>query len=207
MIAVVDYQMGNLHSIVKALEFVGADTVVTSDPLVLIKADKIVLPGVGAFPDGIAHLCDNNFLSVLEQEVLKKNKPLLGICLGMQLLMASSQEFGLHTGLNYFPAAVKKFSFPEKSELKIPHVGWNTVTQTVDHVLFENIPKETDFYFVHSYYVDAVNAPFSLATCDYGQKFTAIIGHKNIIGTQFHPEKSQKFGLKFLANFVNWQPT
>ncbi len=206
MIAVVDYQMGNLHSIAKALEFVGADIVVTSSPNDLVKADKIVLPGVGAFPDGMAHLRDNNFLPVLENEVLKKGKPLLGICLGMQLLAETSEEFGQHAGLGYFPVAVKKFSLPEVKGFKIPHVGWNTVTQTADHVLFQGIPQEVDFYFVHSYYLDAAQDPFTIATCDYGTKFSAIIAQKNIVATQFHPEKSQKFGLKFLANFVNWNP-
>lgn len=206
MIAVIDYQMGNLHSIAKALEFVGAEVVIVRDPRELQNADRIVLPGVGAFPDGIQHLRTTGFLPFLEHEINEKRKPFLGICLGMQLLAQSSEEFGVHDGLGVFPVTVQKFSFPPESGLKVPHIGWNTVRQTAEHPIFQGIPKETDFYFVHSFFIAEQLPTPTIATCEYGVQFSAIIAHDSVVATQFHPEKSQKYGLKFLHNFVNWQP-
>ncbi len=206
MIAVVDYGMGNLRSLAKALTYVGGEAVVTRDPEQIRKADRIFLPGVGAFAQGMENLRSYGLIPVLEEEILKKKKPCWGVCLGMQLLATSSEEFGVHTGLNWIPAEVKRFAFPAGVTLTIPHVGWNSVRFVREHPVSSTM-EATDFYFVHSYYVALKENDLIVGTCDYGGEFTACFAHENIFATQFHPEKSQEAGLTMLKNFCEWQPS
>lgn len=203
MIVIVDYDMGNLRSIAKALEYVGGDVIISSKPEDLKKAEKIVLPGVGAFRDGMANLQKKGLDLVLNEEVNKNKKPFLGICLGMQLLADKSYEFGEWNGLGFISGEVKKFDINKK--YKIPHVGWNNVKIIYEHPLLKGIKDNSDFYFVHSYHLICKDKKAIAGTCEYGGDFTAMVAKDNIFATQFHPEKSQKSGLKLLENFVNWK--
>lgn len=203
MIIVVDYEMGNLRSIVKALEYVGGKVMVSNKPDDLLKADKIVLPGVGAFRDGMANLQKKGLDLILHQEVKEKNKPLLGICLGMQLLADKSYEFGEWQGLGFISGEVKKFNI--KGKFRIPHVGWNNVQFIQGHKLLDSIKDNSDFYFAHSYHLVCTEKSAVIGICDYGGDFTAIVAKDNIFASQFHPEKSQKSGLKLLENFIKWK--
>lgn len=208
MIAIIDYGMGNLHSIKKALEYVGGEVFVTENPADLQNAGRIVLPGIGAFGDGMANLENAGFVEVLKAEILEKKKPFLGICLGMQLLADRSFEFGVHEGLGFMAGEVKKFEFAgsPNNHLRIPHVGWNNINFKSDHALLSGIKDRSDFYFVHSYHYVPKEDNTIVATSDYGYSFPAIVASQNIFATQFHPEKSQKDGLKLLTNFLNWDP-
>ncbi|MBT5263008.1 MAG: imidazole glycerol phosphate synthase subunit HisH [Candidatus Magasanikbacteria bacterium] len=201
MIVVVDYGMGNLHSIAKALECVGGNVLVSSKGEDIKKADKIVLPGVGAFRDGVANLKKRGLDKILISEVEKK-KPLLGICLGMQLLANKSYEFGEYEGLSLIDSEVKKFN--ESIQLRVPHMGWNNIEILKDHVLLKGVKNNSDFYFVHSYFMECKNNEDVFAECSYGSNFPVIVAKDNIFITQFHPEKSQKNGLKILKNFAGW---
>ena len=205
MIAVVDYGMGNLHSIAKALEEVGGDVRITGNHDEIRSAERIVLPGVGAFNDGMKNMYKLGLDDVLKVEVIKNKKPFLGICLGMQLIAKKSEEFGNHEGLGWIDADVMRFSFSDK-ELRVPHVGWNTVRFTKSYHLCAGIGDEADFYFVHSYHTVPVNQDIIAGTCDYGSDFVACISQENIFATQFHPEKSQRDGLTMLKNFLTWSP-
>ncbi len=204
-IAVVDYGMGNLRSLAKALAYVGGDAVVTREPEQIRKADRIFLPGVGAFGKGMDNLRAFGLIPVLEEEILRKKKPCWGVCLGMQLLATHSEEFGEHLGLDWIPADVKRFAFPAEARLTIPHVGWNAVTFVREHPVSGGL-HTTDFYFVHSYYVALKQKEPIVGTCNYGGVFTACFAKENIFATQFHPEKSQEAGLTMLQNFCIWQP-
>ncbi|MBP9694926.1 MAG: imidazole glycerol phosphate synthase subunit HisH [Candidatus Magasanikbacteria bacterium] len=206
MIAIIDYGMGNLGSIANALEYVGGDVVITSEPKDVRDADRIVLPGVGAFGDGIKHLKDTGWIAALNEEVIVHKKPFLGVCLGMQLLAKKSFEFGEHDGLGWFDAEVRRFSFSPESGLCVPHVGWNDISIEISHPVLNGIPDRSDFYFVHSYAIEDIENSSLVASSDYGKKFAAIIARENIFATQFHPEKSQKWGLRLLKNFIDWQP-
>jgi glutamine amidotransferase len=201
---VIDYGMGNLGSITKALAFVGGEVLLSDKPEDLRRAARIVLPGVGAFGDGMKNLHARGFVPALEEEVQKNKKPFLGVCLGMQLLAKRSDEFGEHTGLGFLDAEVQKMSVPPP--LKIPHVGWNTVVWLGEHPLLAGVPKQSDFYFVHSYHMVPKDAAASIGTTDYGGSVVAAIAWDNMFATQFHPEKSQKDGLKLLENFLAWRP-
>jgi len=201
MIVVVDYGMGNLHSIAKALECVGGNVLVSGKGEDIKKADKIVLPGVGAFRDGVANLKKRGLDKILISEVEKK-KPLLGICLGMQLLANKSYEFGEYEGLSLIDSEVKKFN--ESIQLRVPHMGWNNIEILKDHVLLKGVKNNSDFYFVHSYFMECKNNEDVFAECSYGNNFPVIVAKDNIFITQFHPEKSQKNGLKILKNFADW---
>jgi len=203
MIVVVDYGMGNLHSIAKALEFVGAEVLVSNKKEDLELADKIVLPGVGAFRDGMMNLQKNKLDKILFQEVIKKKKPFLGVCLGMQLLADKSNEFGNWKGLGFIPGEVKKFDVEDT--LKIPHIGWNNVEFIKDHPVLSGIKDNSDFYFVHSYCFTCKDQSHIYGKTDYGGLFTSIIVKDNIFAVQFHPEKSQKDGLTLLSNFTKWE--
>ncbi len=207
MITIIDYGMGNLHSVSKAVEAAGGDVIVSEKHEDIRAAEKIILPGVGAFGIGMQNLQKLDLIPVLHEEVIEKKKPLLGICLGMQLLAKDSEEHGHHKGLGFIEASVKKFTFPvESKELKVPHVGWNEITiKKLDNPLLTKLPKKPTFYFVHSYYVTC-NENIVAATCDYGGEFTAAIWKDNIFATQFHPEKSQQIGLQVLENFIKWKP-
>ena len=203
-IALIDYGSGNLQSAYKALELVSNcknKIFITSNSKDLLKADKIILPGVGAFADCIKGLKSiSGMIDVLNEVVLEKKKPFLGICIGMQLLATKGKEKGDHDGLGWIKGKVIKIKKSKK--IKIPHMGWNTVKVISKHPILKR--KKFESYFVHSYNFICKNKKNIIATCDYEQKITAIVGKENIIGTQFHPEKSQKIGLEILKNFVSW---
>ncbi len=200
MIAVIDYGMGNLRSVGKALEYVGADVVITGEPSKLKDSRALVLPGVGAFRDAVKNLKGKGIWDVVIEEV-KKGKPLLGICLGLQLLFEKSYEFGETEGLGLIKGEVIKFNLPP--EFKIPHMGWNQVFKKKESPLLEGIKEGEFFYFVHSYYVKPEEEGVVLTKTDYGGLFfTSSIEKDNVFATQFHPEKSQRAGLKLLENFV-----
>ncbi|MCM8778298.1 MAG: imidazole glycerol phosphate synthase subunit HisH [Candidatus Omnitrophica bacterium] len=200
MIAIVDYKMGNLRSIAKAFEVMGAEVLITAQGEDLKNAQAIVLPGVGAFGQGMRHLREQGIAPVLKEEI-DKGKPFLGICLGMQLLFSYSEEQGRHRGLDIIKGRVE--CFPKN--LKVPHIGWNQIkikNQESKIKILEGIPNGAYFYFVHSYYVVPENKEIILAKTDYGIEFPSVIQKDNILGVQFHPEKSQELGLKFLENFL-----
>lgn len=204
MIAVIDYGLGNLRSIAKALEEVGGNVLVTSDASQIQQADRVVLPGVGAFGDGMKNLRERNLIEILTQEVIQKKKPFLGICLGMQLIAKTSEEFGTYEGLGWIDAGVRRFAIDP--HLKVPHVGWNAVRFIKEHPMLSGLPKEADFYFVHSYHLVSVNSDLVIGVCNYGGDFLACIAKDNMFATQFHPEKSQREGLNLLKNFLTWNP-
>ncbi len=197
MIAVIDYDMGNLRSVTKALEKVGAKAAVTRDPKVIREASHIVLPGVGAFKDCMRNLSDYGLVEPILRAI-EAGKPFLGICLGLQLLFDESAEFGRHKGLGVIKGKVVRF--PE-GELKVPHMGWNNVSFKKGSALLKGLPDEPFFYFVHSYYAVPVDKDVDLTTTGYGVEFTSSIEKDNVMACQFHPEKSQRAGLKVLKNF------
>jgi imidazole glycerol-phosphate synthase subunit HisH len=203
MIAIIDYGMGNLRSVQKGFEKVGFDALVTADPRVVLEADSIVLPGVGAFPDCMRNLEQGGFVEPL-LKVLQDGRPFLGICLGLQLLFTESDEFGVHKGLNVIPGRVVRF--PEGmteggEELKVPHMGWNQVSIKRRPPVLTGIADGANFYFVHSYYVQPEDTSVVATTTSYGIEFCSSIWKDNIVATQFHPEKSQEKGLAILKNF------
>jgi glutamine amidotransferase len=196
-IVILDYGLGNLRSVQKGLEHVGASPVISGDPEEILAADGIILPGVGAFGDAMKCLIP---LKETIKEYIGSGKPMLGICLGQQVLMSSSEEGRLTDGLDLISGKVLRFP---KSELKVPHMGWNNIKIKQDHPLFEGIAEDSFVYFVHSYYVET-SPENTLAACNYGLEFSAsVINSKgNVMGTQFHPEKSGATGLKILKNFA-----
>jgi glutamine amidotransferase len=198
-IVIIDYGLGNLRSVSKALEAVGAKVEVTNDPDKISKAKAIVLPGVGAFQRGMENLCRINVLPFLVKAI-KDGKPFLGICLGLQLLFTESEEYGVHRGLDIIKGRVKRF----ESNMKVPHMGWNSIEFKVSSSkfkVFDGIPSKSYFYFVHSYYAEPQDEAIVVATTEYGQEFVSAVNKNNIWGVQFHPEKSAKLGLKLLENF------
>lgn len=203
MIAIIDYGMGNLRSVQKGFEKIGFDAVVTADPKVVLEADRVVLPGVGAFPDCMRNLEQGGFVEPI-LKVLSDGRPFLGICLGLQLLFTESDEFGVHKGLNVIPGRVVRF--PEgmtvgEEDLKVPHMGWNQVSIKRRPPAFDGISDGTNFYFVHSYYVQPEDSSVIATTTGYGIEFCSSVWKDNIVATQFHPEKSQEYGLAILRNF------
>jgi len=206
VIAIVDYGMGNLGSVYNMLRRVNVDARVTSDPSVIREAEKIVLPGVGAFDNGMKSIALLGLKEVLDEAVLGRGTPVLGICLGMQLMTARSEE-GELPGLNWIKADTIRFRFPEeKRHLKVPHMGWNSLVITRENPLLACFEEKPRFYFVHSYYVSCRDPNDLLATCEYGIVFPAAIACGNIMGTQFHPEKSHRFGMRVLKNFAEMAP-
>ena len=201
MIVVVDYGMGNLRSVSKALEHLGASVKISNKTEDLESAEKIILPGVGAFGDAVLELRRRMLFECLQQQALKKKK-ILGICLGLQLLMESSEESPNVEGLCILPGKVLKF---DANQDKVPHMGWNNVRHQNAHALLRGIPDQSFFYFVHSFYVECRESKNEIGSCDYaGISFSAIAGNENIFATQFHPEKSQTAGLAILNNFLRW---
>lgn len=198
MIALVDYGIGNLRSVEKALSSVGADVRLTSDAGAILAADQVVLPGVGAFGDGMAGLRERNLLGVIHT-VVEHGTPLLGICLGMQLLFDSSEEMGEHEGLGILPGRVHRF--PE-SDLKIPQTGWNQVLIDAPTPLLAGLSHGDYAYFNHSYYCQPADSAHQLAATTYGLRYASVVGKGKVFGVQFHPEKSQAVGLLILRNFV-----
>ena len=198
MVAIVDYGLGNLKSIYNMFKKVGVESVITSDIEMIKKADKYLLPGVGSFDHGIKNLKSASFFEALEQEVLENKKPILGICLGMQLLTNSSEE-GSEEGLGWIDAKTVYFNL-EDVNLSIPHMGWNRVIPKENNTLFQKL-EDNRFYFVHSYHVVCNNGNNILAVSNYEKEFTCSIYKDNVYGVQFHPEKSHKFGMQLLKNF------
>jgi glutamine amidotransferase len=197
MIAVIDYGRGNLGSVENALGRLGMRAVVTQDPRVIEDARALVLPGDGAFHDAMGNLQARGLLDPL-RAALDDGRPFLGICLGYQLLFTESEEFGQGKGLDIIPGAVRRFP----RGLKVPHMGWNSVEHTGDLAIFDGVPSGAHFYFVHSYYPMTTDPTLAVATCDYGVTFPAAIGKGSLFATQFHPEKSQRWGLRLLENFA-----
>jgi len=198
VIAILDYGMGNLRSVEKALQKVGAQTLVTSEPEKVLIAEGLVLPGVGAFKDCMRNLKEYRLIDPLYQ-FIQSGRPFLGICLGLQLLFSESTEFGLYKGLDIIRGKVVRF--PQGSTVKVPHMGWNTVKIEKEVPFLQDIEDESYFYFVHSYYVIPEDESIVATTTNYGVKFVSSICHNNIFACQFHPEKSQELGLKILRRF------
>ncbi len=202
MVVVIDYGVGNLGSIANMLKKVGAAVTISCDPAVIKHADKLILPGVGAFDNGMQNLRARQLVEVLNQCVLSDHIPILGLCIGMQLFARRSEE-GRLPGLGWIDADVVRFKFDDNGgSLKIPHMGWNTVTLRHDHALVSGWPAEPRFYFVHSYHLVCYQSADVLADVCYGYPFAAIVARGNILGAQFHPEKSHKFGMQLFKNFV-----
>ena len=195
-IAIVDYGIGNLGSAAKAFRHVGAETVLSGDPDVLRKADTLVLPGDGAFGAAMDELRQRDLLPVL-RDAVEQGRTLLGICVGMQLLFEHSEEHGSHRGLGLLPGRVRRF----KGELPVPHMGWNRLRRRQPHPMLDGLEDGAYVYFVHSYFCEA-RPEVVIASSDYGVDFAAIVGRGNVIGVQFHPEKSQAVGLRMIENFV-----
>ena len=205
MIAIVDYGLGNLFSVRNAFDAIGAPAEVTADPEKIAAASRIVLPGVGAFGDGMDMLRKRGLVDALTVAVIKNKVPFLGICLGLQFLADSSEEYGTHAGLGWIKGDVRKIDIGS-SGMKLPHIGWNTVSLKSDVPLFAGIRQNAEFYFLHTYQLHCSSEEDVVATTDYGERITAALMHKNIFATQFHPEKSQDSGLRLLRNFTVWQP-
>lgn len=199
MITIVDYGMGNLRSVQKAIEKVGSEAVICSDPDQIARASKLILPGVGAFRDAIQALKDQSLVEPILEHA-QSGKPFLGICLGLQLLFDVSYEDGEYEGLGIIPGKVVRFE--DQPDLKIPHMGWNQIERTAPHPILEGIPAHDYFYFVHSYYVSPENDSDVAAWTDYGCRFASMVARDNVVASQFHPEKSQDVGLKLLQNFA-----
>jgi len=205
MIIIVDYGMGNLRSVYNALGLLGAEAEITSDPARVLAAERLILPGVGAFGLAMHNLRERGLIQALNQKVLAERTPILAICLGMQLLAQDSNEHGMHAGLGWLPGRVRLFE--DVGDLRVPHVGWNEIVVNDNHPpLFQNLGKDAEFYFVHSYFYSADDPQTVAATTHYGHDFVAAVWRDNIFGTQFHPEKSQTSGLRVLMNFMQWQP-
>jgi imidazole glycerol-phosphate synthase subunit HisH len=196
MILIIDYGMGNLRSVAKAFESLGAQVLVSADPNDLTKADKIVLPGVGSFDHAVRELKKRCLFEPLKEAI--QTKPYLGLCLGLQLLFRKSEE-GKEEGLGIFEGTVKRFP----AQLKVPHMGWNQVTfKSKDCPLWKSVPNESFFYFVHSFYATETSDGIEEGSTDYGVNFVSAVWKQKIFATQFHPEKSQKWGLQILKNFI-----
>lgn len=202
MIVIIDYGMGNLKSVSKAFLKLGENVKVSSLPEDVDNADAIVLPGVGAFGDCMRNLSLKGLIEPVIRAI-EKGKPYLGICLGLQILFNESEEFGLTKGLGIIPGRVKRFSFQNR-ELKIPHMGWNSIKIIRPSPLFKEIPDGSYFYFIHSYYVVPEDISVVAAETEYGERFVSSIWKDNIMATQFHPEKSQSLGLKVLMGFIEF---
>lgn len=200
MIAIIDYGVGNLRSVEKAFSFIGCEAAISSDPEFVLQADGVVLPGVGAYSDAMDNLKKAGMVDVVKN-VIADNKPFLGICLGMQLLFDYSEEGGNVPGLGIFKGAIKQL--PLDMNLKVPHMGWNSIKTSKECSLFTNLPESPYVYFVHSYCLDAENKDIVIAKTNYGIEFDVAIGKGNVFATQFHPEKSGEVGLKILKNFKN----
>ena len=212
-VVIVDYGSGNLHSAFKAFERAAADAglrvEISSDADVVRRAERVVLPGVGAFADCRQGLDSvPGMVEALEENVIQRGRPFLGICVGMQLLASRGLEHGAASGLDWIAGEVVAIE-PRAVGLKVPHMGWNTLSPRQDHALLQGIPTGEDglhAYFVHSYHLQAADPAHVVATTDYGAQLTAMVARDNIAGTQFHPEKSQKLGLAFIATFLRWTP-
>ena len=201
-VAIIDYGVGNLRSVEKAFAANGCGAVVTADERVLRRAEHLVLPGVGAFGACMSALAERGF-DELVRERCGAGTPLLGVCVGMQLLFEKSEEFGATKGLGLLPGRVRRFSDNLPNSLVVPHVGWNQIRQRIPHPLFAGIEDSAFFYFVHSYYCEPAQDEMILGETDYGVTYASVVARENLCGVQFHPEKSQAAGLRLLANFAH----
>jgi glutamine amidotransferase len=201
MIAIIDYGLGNICSVVSAVEKLGYEVLITSKSEDIEKAQKIILPGVGAFADGMKNLKALGLDKILTELVCKCKKPILGICLGFHLMSMESFEMGLHKGLGWIDASVHKIKAKEK--LKVPHVGWNDLFQSKKNNIFSNIPSNALFYYLHSYYVQCHDNSIVVGESEYGARFASVVVKDNIVATQFHPEKSQRWGLQLIKNYLD----
>jgi glutamine amidotransferase len=200
-IAVIDYGMGNVRSVCNAVEAVGGESLVAMNPSDLEAVDGIILPGVGAFGDGMENLKNRGWDEALSRQVIEGGKPFLGICLGMQLLAERGSEHGSHAGLGWLAGTVERLP-GGKPEIRIPHIGWNDLSIDQDSDFFEGVPPNSNYYFVHSYVFEPQDSSIVAAECEYGKRFVAAVRKENIFATQFHPEKSQRAGLTLLRNFL-----
>jgi len=201
MIAVIDYGLGNIHSVLGAVEKVGGEAVSTRDLDELTRASKLILPGVGAFGDGMECMRRWGLVEPLTRLVMEERKPILGICLGCQLMSKESFEYGHHRGLGWLDASVVRLE-PRESSLRVPHVGWDELRQIRPSRLFEGVPPDALVYYTHSYHLKCHDPGIATGECDYAEKLTAAVERENVFGTQFHPEKSQIHGLRILRNFL-----
>ena len=196
MNVIINYNVGNLHNLKNALDFSGIENRLVTDPNEVKKADRILLPGVGAFAPAMDHLKKSGMLDAL-QEKFQSGSPMLGVCVGAQLLLDNSEEDGFHEGLGWIPGKVKRFSH----KLKVPQIGWNSVKKQKNNLLFKDVSDEMYFYFVHSYHLELENSDQVLGMTNYGYDFASVVCKENLWGVQFHPEKSQNAGLQLLKNF------
>ena len=201
MIAIIDYGMGNLASVLKAIRSLRMEVVITSDPKEIYESSLIILPGVGSFEQGMKNLKDRGLIELLTEEVIHNKKPFLGICLGMQLLSSSSDEGESISGLNWIEGRVVKINSDDKS-IKIPHMGWNDVKISNNSKLYKKVENNSSFYFVHSYHFVPKDKTIISGTCEHGSQLVASIEKDNIFATQFHPEKSHDIGTELLMNFL-----
>ncbi|UCD03755.1 MAG: imidazole glycerol phosphate synthase subunit HisH [Candidatus Woesearchaeota archaeon] len=206
MILIIDYDMGNLNNVMKAFNKMGyADVVISNKVEDVKKADAFVLAGVGAFGDAMNNLKKLKLIEPLTEAVMKEGKPILGICLGVQLLGTEGEEGGKHGGLNFLPMTIKLLDISRDDSLRLPHIGWDdTYILKKDSILFKDVLNGADFYYVHSYYTSCNKDYIIVAVCDYGQEFVSAVEYKNIFGTQFHPEKSHRYGLQIIKNFADY---
>jgi glutamine amidotransferase len=202
MVVIVDYGLGNLRSVLGAVEKLDYPAVISDRAADLAMASHLILPGVGAFGDGMANLKSRGLIEPLQEQVRGRGTPTLGICLGAQLLARESEEFGQHEGLGWIDASVRRIA-PAGKGFRVPHVGWNELHQTRPSPLFANVPQDALFYFVHSYHIVCCDPADVEGECDYGQPMSAVVHRDNVFGTQFHPEKSQLHGLTVLRNFLS----
>jgi len=202
-IVIIDYGMGNVGSISNMLKYLGAKVTISSDYATIKNADKLILPGVGHFDRAMENISQQSLLEVIHEMALNKNKPFLGICLGMQLMCDTSEE-GKSDGLKLVKAAVKRFRFPDNKDLKIPHMGWNYIQPQKQSNILKDLDEQSRFYFVHSYFVDCTNDDDILTSTTYGKRFVSSFEYENLIGVQFHPEKSHRFGINLFKNFLQY---
>lgn len=205
MIGIIDYGMGNLLSVYHAVDSLGAEVLICDVPEDLQKVERIILPGVGAFDNCLKNLSERNFLEAINEAVICKGKPIMGICLGMQVMARRSFEGGEFSGLGWFDADVVRLQ-PTSKNLRVPHIGWNEISYRLDSPLFYDLPPNPDFYFVHSFFMKCDHDYDIEASCDHGGIFPVAVRKNNIFATQFHPEKSQEYGQKVIANFLSWKP-
>jgi glutamine amidotransferase len=203
MVTIIDYKTGNIGSIQNMLKKIGEESIITSQKDDIAAATKLILPGVGAFDTGMKNLKDLDLIDILDRKVLVDKVPVLGICLGMQLMSNKSEE-GILPGLGWINAETMRFKFINTSEYKIPHMGWNFISLKKESLLFDRMFPDARFYFVHSYYFNALDSNDILASTRYESEFSSAVEKGNISGVQFHPEKSHKFGMKLLKNFVDF---
>ena len=202
MALIIDYGAGNIASVSNMISYLGKKSVITSNYEEIENAEKIILPGVGSFDFGINALAKKNLIELLKKKISEEKIPVLGICLGMQLFCKESEE-GTTSGLGIVDATVKRFRFDKHSELKVPHMGWNTVSISKKNDLFKKLEKKNRFYFVHSFYVSPNNNELAIGNSNYGSNFCAAYQKDNLFGVQFHPEKSHRFGMQLMNNFLS----